>query len=288
MDVSIAIVSWKVKNELNKCLQSIFNNTSDIEFEVFVVDNKSDDGTVEMVSELFPQVYLIKNEINLGFAKACNQAIRKSKGDYVLLLNPDSVVKKNTIKDTLEFMSHNQKCGIAGCKIINEDGSIQPSVRRFPDLASHIIILLKLHNLLGIKAVNNYYFNDFDYNKVSNVDQIMGAFFMIRKKMLEQIGLLDENFYIWYEEVDLCYRAKQKDWKILYYPNVSIIHQKGLSFSQVNPLKKQCIFNRSMLYYFFKHKNFLQYFILLILYPISMILTLFIALFKIKKIRKDL
>jgi len=287
MDVSIVIVSFKVKDFLKICLTSIYKETQDLDFEIFVVDNDSKDGSVEMVENEFPQVNLVANSKNLGFAKACNQAIKKSCGKYILLLNPDTRVADNAIKKTWQFMERANKSGIAGCKVLNDDGSLQPSIRRFPDLLSHILILLKLHNFFpNLKSLRQYYHTDFYYNKSDTVDQIMGAYFMVRRSMLKQIGLLDEHFYIWYEEVDLCKRAQNKKWQVNYFAETFIYHQKGLSFSRRSALAKQLIYNRSLLYYFFKHHSVLEYIILLFLYPVSILLTAIIQIFGIRKKKK--
>ena len=289
MDVSLVIVSWQVKNQLRNCLTSIYKEINNLNYEVIVVDNDSDDGSIEMVLNEFSKVQLIANKNNNGFAKACNQAIKKSSGKYVLLLNPDTEIRDNTVKKVYDFMEKENNCGIAGCKIVNEDGSIQSSIRRFPDLLSHILILLKLHNfLLTFKPLSKYYCNNFDYNKTQIVDQVMGAFYMIRREMLKKVGIFDEHYYIWYEEVDLCKRAKDSGWNTYYYNKAVVMHLKGSSFKKANIIKKQIIFNRSLLYYFFKHQNLFSYLILLTLYPISISLSFFVNIIGYKKTRKDL
>lgn len=289
MDVSIIIVSFKVKDFLKICLTSIYRETKNLEFEVFVVENDSQDGSTEMVQSEFPQVQLLTNQKNIGFAKACNQAIKKSKGEYVLLLNPDTEIVNNAVFKTLEFMKQKKDAGIVGCQIQNEDGTLQTSVRRFPDLLSHIIILLKLHNFFpDFKSIKKYYMSDWPYNETKVVDQVMGAFYMIRREILKKIGLFDEHFYIWYEEVDLCKRALKAGWKTYFYVNAQITHQRGQSFSKRTKLVKQLIFNRSLLYYFFKHHNSFSYLIMLMLYPISLIITAIVQLFGIEKKRKEL
>lgn len=289
MDISIVIVSWKVKEQVINCLQSIYDSIGNISFEIFLVDNNSGDGTPEIVTKNYSKVNLISNDKNYGFAYACNQAINKSSGSYILLLNPDTEIKKDTIGKMLNFMKTKMDCGIAGCKIVNPDGSIQPSVRKFPDIISHIMILFKLHNFFAnSKSINNYYCKNFDYTKTQIVDQVMGAFFMIKMDMLREVGLLDNYYYIWYEEVDLCKRAKDKSWNTYYYSEAEVIHQKGSSFNQVRPIKKQYIFNRSMLYYFFKHTNIFKYFILVIIHPFSLLLAMIVQLSGYQKNRKDI
>lgn len=289
MDLSIIIVCWKVKNLLKKCLESIYHETKNIKFEVFVIDNDSQDGTDEMVKKNFPRIKLIVNYKNVGFARANNQAIQEAKGDFVLLLNPDTEIIENALEKMVSFMKKNQEVGIAGCQLLNPDGTIQPSARKLPDLLSHIIILLKLHNFLPhLKSIKNYYMLNWPHNQVKEVDQIMGAFFLIRYEVIRKIGLLDNNFFIWYEEVDYCQRVKKAGWKVIYTPEAHIIHKKGKSFEQQFPIKKQLIFNKSILYYFKKHKPLWNYIILLILYPISILLACLVQLFNIKKQKKEL
>lgn len=289
MDVSIVIVSWQVKEPLRRCLASIYAHPSTLATEVFVVDNASTDGTVEMVRESFPMVTIIANEKNLGFAKACNQAIKKSTGEFIYILNPDTEVTDGSISALHDFMHSTNDCGIAGCRLVNEDGSLQSSARRFPDLLSHILILLKLHNFFPhLKPIADYYLSDWPHNHTQPVEQVMGACFMIRREVLKRIGLFDEHFYIWYEEVDLCRRALSAGWKTYFYADATILHQKGKSFSQRNPITLQIIFGRSLLYYFFKHSNLYAYAVLLALYPLSIILACGVWLFGIKKKNKEL
>ncbi|MFA6098457.1 MAG: glycosyltransferase family 2 protein [Patescibacteria group bacterium] len=283
MDVSIIIVSWRVKSQLHACLTSIYSKINNNTFEVFVMDNDSEDGTVEMIKSNFPKVYLIPNSSNLGFAAACNQGIKKSSGEFILVLNPDTQILSQTVEKSVDFMRAQKKCGILGCQLLYPDGSIQPSVRRFPDLFSHITLLLKLHQIFrNLVPYKKYIMSDFDYNNLAPVDQVMGAFFMIKRELLKKIGLFDTHFFIWYEEVDLCLRAKIAGWLTYYYPEAQAIHARAQSFKQKNALSKQIIFNRSMLYYFFKHKNIFEYLALLIIYPISILLALIVQIFKLK------
>ncbi len=289
MDVSIIIVSWRVKEELKICLESINRETKNLEYEVFVVDNDSSDGTVEMLQTSFKNVKSIINKDNEGFAKACNQAIRESSGKYILLLNPDTEFRENAILKTFEFSERTKDAGITGCNIKNQNGTQQSSVRRFPDLLSHIFILLKVHNFYpNIFPVKHYYRFDWDYAETKSVEQVMGAFFMIKRSVINDIGLFDEHFYIWYEEVDYCKRALKNEWKTYYYSGASVIHQKAVSFSKQTAMNKQLILNRSMLYYFYKHKPLWNYFILLLLYPVSIALAFIVQTFGIKKTKKDL
>ncbi len=281
MDLSIITVNWKVKDLLEKCLRSVYEQTKDISFEVFVVDNDSGDGSVEMVREKFPQVSLTASNDNLGFAKGNNVAAKDAKGRYILLLNPDTEILDNAIGKMVKFMDNHPGCGIAGCKLLNPDLTLQPSVRHFPTFLSQALILLKLHHLFPHSApMRHYLAEDFDYTKTQPADQVMGAFFMIRKKVIEKIGLLDEKFWIWFEEVDYCKRTKEAGFKILYTPEAKIIHYYGQSFKQVYNVKKQKDFNKSLTYYFKKHQPLWQRILIGILKPISIALAWGVYLIK--------
>jgi GT2 family glycosyltransferase len=241
---------------------------------------------VEMAREKFPQVDLTASTENLGFAKGNNLAIKKAHGRYILLLNPDTEILENALEKMVRFMDAHPECGIAGCKLLNQDLSLQPSVRAFPDLWSQIFILLKIHHLFPhSKAMYKYLVQGFDYEKTQEVDQVMGAFMMIRKEVFDKIGMLDENFWIWFEEVDFCKRTKGAGWKILYTPEAKIIHLYGQSFKQAMGVKKQKDFNRSLSYYFKKHGTKGEWLAIQILRPLSLVLAWLAQTFTKKKPR---
>lgn len=284
MDISIIIVSWKVRDLLEKCLKSIFEQTKNIKFEVFVVDNNSQDGTIEMVKNKFSGVNLIINEENAGFAKANNQAIKLAKGRYVLLLNPDTQILENVLEKMVDFMDKNTNCGVAGCQLLNPDGSLQPSIRRFPRFSDQALILAKIHHFWpNLGVFKRYLAKDVDYSQKQEVDQVMGAFMMIKHEVIEKIGLLDENFFIWFEEVDYCQRVKNAGRKVYYTPEAKIIHYYGQSFKQHLTLDRQKMFNRSMRYYFKKHHSIFAYLGIVILQPISLLLVWLTQMFKNNK-----
>jgi len=267
--LSIIIVSWRVKELLKECLQSIFDKAGGFDFEVIVVDNNSGDGSAEMVQENFPQVKLIASQINLGFARGNNLGLKQATGDYFLLLNPDTKLIDNNLTEAIKFMKNNQQVGILGCKLLNYDLSLQPSVRRFPNLRDHLVMMFKLHHLFKLKR---YLAEDFDYTKPGEADQVMGAFFLISKKLYRQIGPLDEGYYIWLEEVDYCQRAKKADFKVFYWPGMQIIHYGGESFKKARfNLRKNWIYCQSRLRYIRKHQDPFSYLIILILTPISLL-----------------
>jgi GT2 family glycosyltransferase len=279
IDLSIVIVSWNVRDLLRQSLRSVFRETVRSSIEVFVVDNNSHDGSAAMVSVEFPQVRLIANTSNAGFAKANNQAIRQASGRYVLLLNPDTEILDNSLDRSVAWMDENKTAVVMGCRLLNPDRSLQASVRRFPTRGAMALTLLKLHRVFPkSSAIQKYMAADFDYNQVSEVDQVMGAFFMIRSAALNQIGLLDEGYYIWFEEVDYCARAKQKGWSVMYNPDATIIHHYGQSFRQVLGIRKQIILNNSLLRYFSKHGRILDRLTVYLLYLPSLFPSLVVSL----------
>lgn len=286
MELSIIIVSWNVKDRLRDNLRSIFySSISKSNFEVFVVDNNSSDGTVELVRREFPEVILIENKDNLGFAKANNQALKQARGDYFLLLNPDMKVFPDTLDKMLGWMKTNQQVSVAGCHLIDELGEIVKHVRRFPTFIDQLAIVLKMPHLFPT-VLSNYLRNDFDYSVAAKVDSVRGGFFMLRKETLEKIGLLDERFFVWFEEVDYCRRVSQAGGEVWYTPTVKCIDYVGQSFNQVKRGTTQKYFRNSMLLYFKKWHPFWQYLILRLAWPISKLMVWSGELIKFKRVAK--
>lgn len=280
MDLSIVIVNWRVKDLLQKCLRSLYQKTTGLQFEVFVVDNNSLDGSVEMIKDEFPQVELIINTKNLGFATANNQALRQAAGRYILLLNPDTEIIDNALSRLVALMEQNREWGIVGCHILNPDLSTQESVRRFPDWLTQALILLKLqHQRFFKKYFFSYLAKDFDYQQLAAVDQVMGAVFMLRRSVLTEIGLLDEKYFYWFEEVDYCRRAAKAGLQVVYTPEPAIIHHGAGSFSQLD-WRKQLVWNHSLQRYFWLHGKRWQWFILWLLQPFSLFLALLVDLWR--------
>lgn len=259
-DLSIITVNWKVADLVGELLGSIEANREGLSIEIFVIDNDSDDG-IESTVAAFRQrsaipIALIQNERNLGFAAANNQAIRRTSGRVVALLNPDTRVTKGALKRMVDWMDAHPHAGIAGPKLLNPDGSTQPSVRRFPGLLDQSMILLKAHRLWpDAPPLNRYRATDFDETKEQDVDQLMGAALFVRREVFEDIGLLDEAFFIWFEEVDFCKRAKDAGWRVVYVPSAAVRHQGGASFAKAMTLRKQRYFTSSLLTYFRKHRG---------------------------------
>ena len=249
MKLSVVIVSYNVRNYLEQCLQSVQRALEGIEGEVFVVDNHSDDDSVVTVREKYPWVRLIENQENLGFSKANNQAIRQSQADYVLLLNPDTVVAEDTLRGVLTFMDEHPKAGGAGVMMCYEDGSRAPESRRA--LPTPWVAALKM---LGF--TKRYYMSHLPWDQPCRIEVISGAFCLLRHEALKTIGLLDEDFFMYAEDIDLSYRLLKGGWENWYLP-YSIIHYKGKS-TQKSDYRYVHVFYQAMLIFFQKHYSHLS------------------------------
>ena len=249
MKLSIVIVSYNVRSYLEQCLQSVQKALEGIEGEVFVVDNHSDDDSVVTIREQYPWVRLIENQENLGFSKANNQAIRQSQADYVLLLNPDTVVAEDTLRGVLTFMDEHPKAGGAGVMMCYEDGSRAPESRRA--LPTPWVAALKM---LGF--TKRYYMSHLPWDQPCRIEVISGAFCLLRHEALKKIGLLDEDFFMYGEDIDLSYRLLKGGWENWYLP-YSIIHYKGKS-TQKSDYRYVHVFYQAMLIFFQKHYSHLS------------------------------
>lgn len=273
MDLSIIIVSWNVKEFVSENIRSVLANAGNIKFEIFVVDNASGDGTADMVKTDFPQVKLIANDYNAGFAKANNQAIAQSSGRYVLLLNPDMRILPGCLEEMIKWMDCHDNAGVAGCHLVKENGETVPHVRKYPSLLDQLAIVLKLPHLFP-KILDDYLKKDFDYSKESEVDSIRGSFFMIRRGVIEKIGGLDERYFVWFEEVDYCRRAKNAGFKVMYTPAADCVDYVGRSFAMLKRGKSQAYFRGSMLKYFKKWHPYWQYVVLKIAWFLGILMAL--------------
>ncbi len=290
MDLSIIIVNWNTKNLLLQCLESVYQTIKRIEMEVFVVDNGSIDGSVVAAKERFPEVKFIQNEINLGFAMANNQALRLAKGRYLLLLNPDTQVKKGAIERLISFMDAHSEAGGAGAQLLNSDESKQNSIANFPSLATELLNKSLLRWLFP-KAFPG---KERNYPEPIEVDSVIGACMIIRRDAIEQVGLLDEDYFLFLEETDWCYRMKRAGWKIYHVPQAEIYHFQGKGV-EIEKKKARVEYYRSRYHFFKKNRGGLQWFILLtgsviklIIETVFMGMASFFTLFTIKKWRKRL
>ncbi len=231
MKLSVVIVNYNVKYFLEQCLHSVAKASSNFDCEVFVVDNNSVDGSVNMVREKFPEVIIIDNHENLGFSKANNQAIRKSKGKYVLLLNPDTVVEDDTFEKVITFMDKHPDAGGLGVKMVDGKGKFLPESKR--GLPTPIVAFYKIFGLSKLfpnsKTFGQYHLSYLDENQTNKVEILPGAFMMLRKTTLNKIGLLDETYFMYGEDIDLSYRIIKGGYKNYYFPETRIIHYKGES-----------------------------------------------------------
>lgn len=257
------IVSWNVREKLKENLKALFASQGNIKFEVFVVDNNSADGSAEIIARDFPQIKLIVNRDNRGFARANNQAIKQAQGEFVLLLNPDMRVFPDTLANMVGWMRENKQAGVVGCHLVDETGKTVNHVRRFPRLFDQLAIALKIpHVFPGI--VKNYLMLDFDYSRPAKVDSVRGSFFMVRRSEFEKTGGLDERYFVWFEEVDFCRQVVENGGEVWYTPTAKCIDYVGQSFGQVKRGQTQRYFRDSMLKYFQKWHPTWQYGILVV------------------------
>ncbi len=250
MDISIVIVNWNTKKLLLDCLSSVFETVKHISMEIWLVDNASSDGSVEAVKQNYPDVKIIQNTKNLGFAAANNKALKKMQGRYALLLNTDTVLTKGAIENLYDFMENNHDAGMDCGQLLNQDGSKQNSIANFPGISS----LLCNETLLQILFPEKFPGKRREYKDPIEVDSCIGACLMVRKKAMDEVGLLDENFFFFLEETDWAYRMKQAGWKIYFVPCARIFHIQGQSIG--HGIKSRIMFYRSRYIYFKKwHKE---------------------------------
>jgi hypothetical protein len=234
LDLSVVIVSWNTRELLRRCLQSLERELVGIDAEVFVVDNNSWDGSPDMVADEFPWVNLVRNKTNRGFAAANNQAIRFSEGRRILLLNPDTEVHPNAIRTLLEFLDDHPAAGVVAPQLLNSDGSVQRSCRAFPTFESMLYELIGLSRLFPNQTrFRQYKMLDFDHSYEREVDQPEGACLLVRREVIESIGMLDEGYFMLFEEVDWCYMIKEAGWEIWFTPTAQVVHHHGQSIKQV-------------------------------------------------------
>jgi len=258
LDLSIVIVNWNVKDLLEKCLGSIYEHVHGISFEVFVSDNGSTDGSVEMVRAKFHQAQLLENKANLGYPKANNRGITNSSGRYVMLLNPDTEVTEGAMEELVRFMDSHPEAGAAGPKLEYPDGSFQPSCRSFPTLETEFYRMLFLDQIFPKSRVfGKYLLSYWAHDDVREVDQPMGAALLVRKSAIDRTGMLDQGIIFWFDEVDWCKRIKDAGQKIYFDPKALVYHHKNKSFVQWNTLMRSIklarIWRGSRNYYFRKH-----------------------------------
>jgi hypothetical protein len=285
-DLTIVIVNYKVRDLVRRLLASIYGQVKGVSFEVFLVDNASGDGIAALCAREFPEVRVIQNERNLGFARANDQAIAAARGRHVLLLNPDTELREDAPSAMVAFADAHPDAAVVGCAIRNPDQSIQRSVLAFPTLASQAMILLKLHHLFPRSgALRRYFLPDFEYGKDARVDQVMGAAFLMTRSGLDRLGPLDERFFIWFEEVDWCKRAKDAGFDVWYLSGPSVVHHGAQSFGQVFAPRRQRYYDDSLATYFLKHEGRLAWLLVKALHPLAMALAWCVGLLGMRRKR---
>jgi GT2 family glycosyltransferase len=251
MHVSIAIVSWNTAELLAKCLESIYLHPPEGKFEVLVVDNASTDHSRDIVRERFPQVKLLENENNVGFSVANNQAIRQSHGEYIILLNPDTEVKAGGLNRLIAFMAAHPRVGGAGPRLLNPDGSLQTSCYPEPTLGREF---WRLFHLDRIRTWGVYKMDSWDLEDPRDVEVIQGACLALRSAALDEVGLLDEGYFMYTEEVDLCHRLRKAGWALSWVPQAEVIHYGGQSTRQL-PSEMFIHLYRSKIQFFRKNRG---------------------------------
>jgi len=254
LKLSIIIVNYNVRYFLEQCLQSVEKAIQNIDAEVFVVDNNSPDDSIAMVKNQFPQVKIIANKINVGFSKANNQAIDQSKGEYVLLLNPDTVIEEDTFENCINFMDKNPNAGGLGVKMIDGNGKFLPESKR--GLPTPSVSFYKISGLSTLfpksKIFAKYHLGYLEEDKINEIEVLSGAFMFMRKSVLEITGYLDEAFFMYGEDIDLSYRIIKAGFKNYYYPKAKIIHYKGES-TKKGSLNYVFVFYNAMIIFSKKH-----------------------------------
>jgi len=249
VDVSIIIVAWNVRRLLYDCLKSVYDQTRDVDFEVIYVDNASEDGSVEVVRQEFPEVRIIENDENKGFIRANNQAIEIAEGRYVLLLNSDTVVLDNAIGKTVRFADRHPKAAVVGCKVLNPDRTLQRTCFMYPSILNMFLAATYLYKIFPqSRFFGRERMTWWDFDDVREVETICGCFSLVRKEAIEQVGLMNERYFVYGDDPDWCYRFKKNGWKILFTPKAEIIHYGGQTTKQMMREFKLQLFGSKLIF----------------------------------------
>jgi len=264
-DLSIVIVNWNVRELLARCLASIRAQTSETVGDLLpladspyfcqtiVVDNASSDGSVAMIRQDYPWVHLVANDANRGFTQANNQGLALAQGRYLLLLNPDTEVRPDALRTMIHWMDQHPDVGALGPRVLYPDGSVQPTRRRFPSLATAFLESTFLQEWFpGNRAARRYYVEDRSDDEEQRVDWVVGACIMLRAEAAQEVGGLDEDFFMYSEELDYCFRLRKTGWGVAYLPSAEIVHHEGRSSEQV-PTARQYHFDTSKVLFYHKH-----------------------------------
>lgn len=251
-DLSIIIVSWNVCDLLRACLRSVYANSGELSLEVIVVDSNSADGSAAMVRDEFPTVALLACSENVGFPRGNNIGLAQAHGRAILLLNPDTLVIKDALSQMVGYLAQHPKVGVLGPQLLNEDGTVQSSRRRFPQLVTALFESTWLQPYAPAAVLRRYYMDDLPDGVTAEVDWLTGACLLLPRQVVEQVGPMDEAYFMYSEELDWCRRIRQAGWKVIYFPAAKIIHLSGKSSEQASTAR-HINFNRAKLRYFRKY-----------------------------------
>ncbi len=261
MDVSVIIVNWNTKGLLRDCLSSVYEHAGEVDYEIIVIDNASTDGSASMVKNDFRQVILIENSKNRGFAAANNQGMAVAKGRYVLLLNSDTVVLDNAIANTVCFADENPQAAVTGCRVLNPDRTLQRTCFMFPSILNMLLSSTYLYKLFpSSRFFGREQMTWWNRSDVRKVDVVTGCFMLVRREAIEQVGMMDEQFFMYGEETDWCYRFWKKRWTVMFAPVGEIIHFGGQSTAQ-KPVAMIVQLRLSILKFMKKHRGWPAYLI---------------------------
>lgn len=239
--LSIIVLSYNTKDILRNCLESLKKVEKEVFFEVIVPDNASTNGSPEIVEKEFPWVQLIRTGGNLGFARGNNKARKEAKGEYILFLNSDTIMKPGVLSETIKYLEDHKDVGALSCRLVLANGSLDKDARRrFPTPGISLPRLLGLAKILpNLKSLGKYYYDDIPEDKIQEVEVIQGAYFLTKKEILNKVNWFSEEYFLDGEDIDLCWKIKEEGYKIIYYPEVSIIHLKGASKGKNKAIKKK-------------------------------------------------
>lgn len=255
VSLSVIIVNWNAGNALYNCLLSLGeeDNAGFID-KIYVLDNNSTDGSLKRIENKFDRVIIIKNEKNLGYAKAVNKALKKNTEDYVLILNPDTEICKGSLKNMLNYMNNNPDVGMIGPKLVNSDGSFQAASKR--SIPTPFVAFCRVTGLSrlfpGNEKFARYNLTFLEENKVHDVEAISGACMLARRKAIDDVGMMDEDYFMYGEDLDWCYRFGKTGWKIIYFPRAVVIHHHRVS-SRKRPVLSSYSFYQAMYIFYKKH-----------------------------------
>ena len=279
-NLSICIVNYQAGDYLRNCLGSIIANPPQRDYEIIVVDNGSTDDSLKMLHDEFPGVTLIENPANLGFTAPTNQALRRAQGQFLLLLNPDTLVHPQAFDRLINFMQEHPQVGICGPKVLNTDGSLQAPCRRGESRPWAVIsYFLRLHRLFpDSKLFGGYLMNYMDEDATHEVAGVAGSCMLIRRQVIEQIGYLDEHFFAYQEDADYCFQARRAGWQVYYVPGARVTHFGGEGGSRVQPYRSIYAWHRSYWLYYRKNLASDYFFLFNWVFYLAMLVKLILAL----------